>query len=147
MAFIRTILHPSDFSETSRPAFQTACALARGYDANLILLQLQSPIAAPVVREPSDPQLPVWHLTAQGDVSEEILRLSRAFRFDLIVIGTPGLPRNLAEEIMRRAACPVLVVTVSQPEPSLTDTELEPGADSLQVTGSNGSSHSGQPGF
>ena len=29
MPGIQTILHPTDFSENSRPAFQTACALAR----------------------------------------------------------------------------------------------------------------------
>ncbi len=33
MAGIQTILHPTDFSENSRYAFQTACALARDYHA------------------------------------------------------------------------------------------------------------------
>jgi hypothetical protein len=32
---IRTILHPTDFSEQSRPAFNLACALARDYGAAL----------------------------------------------------------------------------------------------------------------
>ena len=38
MFAIRTILHPTDFSDRSGYAFQVACALARDYGARLIVL-------------------------------------------------------------------------------------------------------------
>src|SRR5262245_54222724 len=40
MLSIKTILHPTDFSETSRSAFRLACALARDYGAKLIVLHV-----------------------------------------------------------------------------------------------------------
>ncbi len=41
-----TILHPTDFSEHSEFAFRLACALARDYNARLILLHVISPAEA-----------------------------------------------------------------------------------------------------
>src|SRR6185437_13884868 len=40
---LATILHPTDFSEHSEFAFRLACALARDYDARLILLHVLPP--------------------------------------------------------------------------------------------------------
>lgn len=40
MLTINTILHPTDFSEASDYAFHFACALARDYNARLILLHV-----------------------------------------------------------------------------------------------------------
>ena len=44
-----TILHPTDFSANSRPAFQTACGLARDNNATLLVLHViaaaESPLA------------------------------------------------------------------------------------------------------
>ena len=37
---IRTILHPTDFSEHSKPAFEMACALARDYHAGLVVVHV-----------------------------------------------------------------------------------------------------------
>jgi len=43
MPAIRTLLHPTDFSENSRPAFQTACTLAWDFKARLVLLHVVPP--------------------------------------------------------------------------------------------------------
>ena len=40
MLSIQTILHPTDFSECSTPAFHLACALARDYGARLVVLHV-----------------------------------------------------------------------------------------------------------
>ena len=56
---IRKILHPTDFSEHSKPAFEFACALSRDYGAELLILHVLPPafIAGPngvAVTGPSD---------------------------------------------------------------------------------------------
>ncbi len=142
MAQIQTILHPTDFSENSRYAFQTACALARENRATLIVLHVMIPSVSklqeapppdplrPVESQetgarlpwprPSDPQIRVEHRLTEGDPAEEVLRLSQALRCDLIVVGTHGrsglgriLLGSVAEEVLRKATCPVLVVKTS----------------------------------
>jgi quercetin dioxygenase-like cupin family protein len=54
---------------------------------------------------------------AEGDPAEEILHFADRLRCDLIVMGSHGrtglgrlLTGSVAEEVLRRAACPVLVV-------------------------------------
>jgi quercetin dioxygenase-like cupin family protein len=56
---------------------------------------------------------------AEGDPAEEILHLTEALRCDLIVMGTHGrtglgrfLTGSVAEEVLRKAVCPVLVVKI-----------------------------------
>jgi nucleotide-binding universal stress UspA family protein/quercetin dioxygenase-like cupin family protein len=139
MPAIQTILHPTDFSENSRCAFETACALARANHATLLVLHVMMPAVSPVLQElppdplrsvesqsslatlpwpqASDPHLRVEHRLAEGDAAEEILRLTEALRCDLIVMGTHGrtglgrlLTGSVAEEVLRKAVCPVLVV-------------------------------------
>jgi len=139
MPGIQTILHPTDFSENSRPAFETACALARDYHATLLVLHVMMPSVSPVYQaplpdplrtaesqesiaqlpwpQPSDPQIRVEHRLAEGDPAEEILRLTEAQRCDLVVMGTHGktglgrfLTGSVAEEVLRKALCPVLVI-------------------------------------
>jgi nucleotide-binding universal stress UspA family protein/quercetin dioxygenase-like cupin family protein len=139
MPQIQTILHPTDFSENSRFAFETACALARDNHATLLVLHVMMPTVSPVVDapppdphhpaesqgsparfpwpQPSDPRTRVEHRLAEGDPAAEVLRLSEASRCDLIVLGTHGrtglvrlLTGSVAEEVLRKAECPVLVV-------------------------------------
>jgi len=139
MPGIQTILHPTDFSENSRPAFQTACALARGDNATLVVLHVMIPSASPLLRaplpdplrsaesqrpvahlpwpQPSGPPVRIEHRVAEGDPAEEVLRLSQALSCDLIVMGTHGktglgrfLTGSVAEAVLRKAECPVLVV-------------------------------------
>src|SRR6516225_6437039 len=92
---IRTILHPTDFSQPSQAAFRLACALARDYGARLILLHVaELPIAfygegalvpPPAIDwetlraeleqlKPRDPRIQVEHELAQGPPAAEILR-------------------------------------------------------------------------
>ncbi len=139
MPGIQTILHPTDFSENSLPAFETACALARENHARLVVLHVMIPSASPLLQapppdplksaesqesiahlpwpQPVGPPVRVEHRVAEGDSAEEILRLSQSLACDLVVMGTHGktglsrlLTGSVAEEVLRKARCPVLVV-------------------------------------
>jgi len=158
MSRTRTILHPTDFSENARYAFQTACAMARENKATLVVLHVMMPAVSPLLQEPrpdplrsaesqepvahfpwpqpSDPQIRVEHRVAEGNSAEEILRLAELLSCDLIVMGTHGrtglgrfLTGSVAEEVLRKAVCPVLVVKIPlRPAPEVeTETTANPG--------------------
>jgi nucleotide-binding universal stress UspA family protein len=137
---IRTILHPTDFSERSQAAFRLACALARDYDACLIALHVMPTevvYGEGVVLPPSHgyrlemlekleelraegPGVRVETRLAEGNPAEQINRLAEEIPCDLIVMGTHGrtglgrlLMGSVAEQVVRKAPCPVL--TVKQP--------------------------------
>jgi nucleotide-binding universal stress UspA family protein/mannose-6-phosphate isomerase-like protein (cupin superfamily) len=140
MPVIQTILHPTDFSDNSRYAFETACTLATQNNALLVLLHVIPPSVSPILDEvppnplqsaesqeswkgrfswpqPPDPVMRIEHRVGEGDASDEILRLARALPCDLIVMGTHGrtglsrlLAGSVAEEVLRNAPCPVLAV-------------------------------------
>ena len=133
---IRKILHPTDFSEHSRAAFELASALARDYGAELMVLHVNraTPIYAPdgivvgvPVEEPyelrgklaqirpEDPRVKTEHKLVDGDPADQILKAAAGA--DLIVLGTHGstgltrlLMGSVAETVMRRSPCPVLTV-------------------------------------
>ncbi len=137
MTVIRTVLHPTDFSESSEAAFQFACALARDHGARVVVLHVGPP---PVtgseavdyrrpggeaddllarLREirPADRDVPVDYRLEVGDPADTVLRVAAEERADLIVIGThgrSGLRRavlgSVAEAVCRKAACPVATV-------------------------------------
>jgi nucleotide-binding universal stress UspA family protein/quercetin dioxygenase-like cupin family protein len=156
MSGIQKILHPTDFSENARYAFQSACALARDSHATLLVLHVMMPSVSPVLGRPlpdpsrsaesqesvaslpwpqaSDPRTKVEHRVAEGDAAEEILRLAESLHCDLIVMGTHGrtglgrlLTGSVAEEVLRKASCPVLVVKT--PPPTTHDGERETTAN------------------
>src|SRR5262245_21599989 len=107
MLAVRTILHPTDFSERSGYALRLACALARDHGADLILLHVAS---IPVIGYaegvmPPDPEehlgevremlyrievpdttLRVKRQLLQGDPVSEILRVAQDSHADLIVM-------------------------------------------------------------
>jgi nucleotide-binding universal stress UspA family protein len=144
MLAIHTILHPTDFSAPSQYALALACALTRDYGARLIVLHVAEP--PPIIYGEGllapDPQdlrataqgqldrLQVPHADVraerrleQGDTIEEILRVAEEVHADLLVLGTHGrtglerlLMGSVAEQVMRRAACPVL--TIKRPLPA-----------------------------
>ena len=144
MLSIRTVLHPTDYSELSHPAFDLACSLARDFRADLIICHVAPPpiVAAGegVVTDfptgeseqmvarleqvtPGDPQVRVTHKLLRGDPAAEIIRLAGEVNADLIVIGTHGrsglgrlLMGSVAEAVTREAPCPV--VTVKAPLPA-----------------------------
>lgn len=136
---IRTILHPTDFSEYSGTAFRLACSLARESGARLIALHV---MPAPVILTGEgmmlppppaqdwdrmrkqleqlaapDPKVHLEHRLAQGDAGPEIVQAAQELHCDLIVIGTHGrtglrrlLLGSVAEQVLRQAPCPVLTV-------------------------------------
>jgi nucleotide-binding universal stress UspA family protein len=137
MLTIRRILHPTDFSERSENAFRLACALARDYNAPLLVLHVQAPaviygegmmaVPPPGYTESlraqlegvqaHDPRVVVEHKLVEGDPATEILRVAREAGCDLIVLGTHGwtglrrlLMGSVAETVVRKAPCPVLTV-------------------------------------
>ncbi|MBN9522841.1 universal stress protein [bacterium] len=138
MLAIRRILHPTDFSDSSQTAFEVACALARDYDAELVLCYVEPWPAVPVVDgialdvpaddadadvsrladvRPEDPAVRVVRRLRRGEAAHEILTVAADAAVDLIVMGTHGrggLPRlvlgSVAESVMRKAPCPVLTV-------------------------------------
>lgn len=67
---------------------------------------------------PPDDSIAVEHLLVEGDPSTAILQVSQEHRCDLIVVGSHGrtgltrlLLGSVAEQVLRKAACPVLTVT------------------------------------
>lgn len=135
---IRIVLHPTDFSDCSRYAFQVACSLARDYGARLVLLYVAEPpttFAGDGVMmlpstfdlqpfrdllkqlKPEDAQIPVERRLLQGVAAREILGVAKEMKCDLIVMGTHGrtglgrlLMGSVAEHVVRNASCPVLTV-------------------------------------
>src|SRR5688572_15670272 len=137
MLGIRTILHPTDFSKNSEYARHLAAALARDYNAHLVVLHVQPiPVAVygygegilPPTVEARDELLRklegldipgVWttHRLEEGDAVTEILNVAKDMNADLIVMGTHGgrgltrlLMGSVAELVVRRANCPVLTI-------------------------------------
>jgi universal stress protein A len=137
MLRIATILHPTDFSPRSEHAFHLACSLARDHGGRVIVLHVAEP---PVVGyggamtpppegdwnaldeklreiQATDATVPVEHRLEEGDPITEILRTAQESKCDLIVMGTHGrtglahlLMGSVAEQVVRKATCPVLVV-------------------------------------
>jgi len=152
---IHTILHPTDFSDRSGNAFQLACALTRDYGARLVVLHVSVPptivygqgILPPdpeILRQEAKEQLdrlqaPQADARAErrleeGDPATEVLRLAREIGANLIVMGTHGrtglgrlLMGSVAEQVVRKATCPVLTVTTPFPG-------TVPGGASLEGT-------------
>jgi len=133
---LATILHPTDFSEHSEFAFRLACALARDYNARLVLLHVLpppmviyagGPVPAetwPNIEEAREKlhqlegqahQVRVESQVMEGDPVDLILRAAEETHSDIIVMGTHGrtalarlLLGSVAELVLRRAPCPVL---------------------------------------
>jgi nucleotide-binding universal stress UspA family protein len=139
MPRVRTILHPTDLSDASRPAFAYACDLAGEYGARLVVLYAQEPIL-PLVADgimfpaddsvaramarteldalgPVGPTIDIERVLRDGPAVETTLGLADEVHADLIVMGTHGrgglgrlLLGSVAEQVLRRAHVPVLFV-------------------------------------
>jgi nucleotide-binding universal stress UspA family protein len=166
MLAIRTVLHPTDFSEYSGPAFRLACSLARDSGARLILLHVgERPVIAPVEGvvppEPEqfreeltakldalraeEPEVPVEiRLMIGADPAAEIVRVAEQTGSDLIVMGTHGrtglgrlLMGSVADQVVRRAPCPVATVKHPLPEPPACGGPISeaarPAAETMQT--------------
>lgn len=138
MYTIRTILHPTDFSKQAERAFQVACALADKHQAKVVVLhvgplpltslggaQAVPPLPEELGREELKqallrvrsplPNVRIEHRLELGEAATEILRIAEKDKADLIVLGTHGrsglervLIGSVAEDVLRRAQCPVL---------------------------------------
>jgi nucleotide-binding universal stress UspA family protein len=142
---IRTILHPTDFSECSEAAFRTACSLARDNDARLIALHVIGPAEDPFSAVDGAPGVPSVDRNAlrerlrdlsppdlgielepelrEGYAAAEILRVAEESQCDLIILGTHGrgevgrlLVGSVAETVVRGARCSVLTIRTARPQ-------------------------------
>jgi nucleotide-binding universal stress UspA family protein len=135
---IRTILHPTDFSEPSEYAFCLACSLARDHNARLLVLHVAQPPVEGLPRPP-DYECKLWgelqriqapdlkvhleHLLREGDASTEIPRIARECHCDLIVMGAHGWARgdrllmgSVTHAVFSNAPCLLLIVRPPFPE-------------------------------
>jgi nucleotide-binding universal stress UspA family protein len=115
MSDIRTILHPTDFSEHSMAAFNIARDLARQNHASILLLHVaESPGPEQIsyreattqlqpeayfqrllaemrsLFKPPGTEVPLQYLIVEGHPATEIDRVARDRHCDLIVVGTHG---------------------------------------------------------
>jgi nucleotide-binding universal stress UspA family protein len=144
---IKTILHPTDFSKPSEYALRFACALARDYDARIILVHVVEPpvfygelgMTVPLPSNfhehlherlarliPADSGIPVQTILVEGSAAKEILRVAEDQHCDLIVLGTHGrsglsrvLLGSVAEDVIRHTRLPVLTLKT----PALLDAQ------------------------
>lgn len=136
---IHTILYPTDFSPAAQPAFALACALARDYQARLVVLHVMEPPRAnfgelgpiyPAVGEmraeleaalgelrPIGGHVLLERRVVEGPAVATIVEVARELPAELIVLGTHGrrgigrmLMGSVAENVLRQAPCPVLAV-------------------------------------
>ncbi len=149
---LRVVLHPTDFSPHSEAAAKLAFALARDYGARVLVLHVMEPIAVggpemiavldPQAYEadlkarlaevrPPGPTVEVEHRLVLGSAAEEILRVARESKCGVIVLGTHGrggvgrlLMGSVAEQVVRKAPCPVLTVKAPPHEAPPVDASL-----------------------
>jgi nucleotide-binding universal stress UspA family protein len=147
MIRIKKILYPTDFSSYSNQAYFHAVSLAEKHGASLTVVFVYSPdMVTP--GDPSDPRaywrdqleqirpvdtrIPVRHVLLEGNAAAEIVRFGREHNIDLIVVGTHGRtgvdrPKmgSVAEQILREAACSVLVVKLPRGRQSASRSDAE----------------------
>jgi nucleotide-binding universal stress UspA family protein len=149
----KTIVFPTDFSTASDAALVHAAALARQSGGRLLIVHVEEPPLAYGGGElyyglpepsserilkmledvrPADPAVPFTHRLTMGDPAAEIVRIAGDEDAEMIVLGTHGrtgitrlLMGSVAEAIVRRAPCPVLVyretaerLAARKPEPA-----------------------------
>ena len=145
MAGLRRILFASDFSKESGKAFATAVKMAKTNRATLTVLHVIAPLmpvsldqyVGPETWRELDQETRRWTkrkldaltgkasksgvkavgLTVDGSPAQQIVRVARSKRFDLIVIGTHGRTElakfflgSVAGRVVSTAPCPVLTV-------------------------------------
>jgi nucleotide-binding universal stress UspA family protein len=132
----KKILLPIDFSYPSDAALPYAASLAKESNAQLLILHvdelplayggemyygLLNPSRDELMKmlqniKPADPSIPVAHHLVEGNPVGAIVRFAKDENVDLIVIGSHGrtgigraLMGSVAEGVVRKAHCPVLV--------------------------------------
>jgi nucleotide-binding universal stress UspA family protein len=133
----KAILFPTDFSTASDAALSHAETLARQSGAKLLIVHIEEPPLAYGGGElyyglpepnseriqkmledvrPRDPAVAFEHRLTMGDPAGEVVRIAGDEGCEMIVMGTHGrtgltrlLMGSVAEQIVRRAPCPVLI--------------------------------------
>ncbi len=140
----KNILYATDFSERAQLAFEMACSLAADHGARLTVLHVLPPIADGFAEsltqrdyieeargharsrlanlKPGNPAIEMDTRIEEGNPAGVILDVARELGAELIVLGThgrTGLARaimgSVAEEVVRKARCPVVVVKSPMP--------------------------------
>ncbi len=135
----RNILYATDFSAAAASAIPYVKRIAKHYEANLIALNVHSPVVNPMTppetwaaaeeaAQTRDQQyreellttfagIPTQVLIEEGGVQANLQAAIEKYHTDLVVIGTRGrtglgklLLGSVAEEILRKTTCPVLTV-------------------------------------
>ena len=128
---LKSILVPVDFSACSQKAVQYAVQLARDYGARIVLAHISETKGAAgakvlkmldqdlysFARREVGGAVPFTTMVKCGEPLREIINIAEAGLVDLLVISTharAGIPDfcmgSAAEQIVRYAPCPVLVV-------------------------------------
>lgn len=134
MQAFQNILVAADFSGHSKNAYRAACALAQEDGTRLLVVHVieatrvaEGPSGGPTQEAALNERLreayalvgaiDVRYETHEGDPAEELLRAARESRADVIVMGTHGrsgldrlLAGSVAEAVLRKSECPVLVL-------------------------------------
>jgi len=141
----RRILHPTDFSAPSNAAFKKAIEMAKASRAELLIVHVINPIipvagegyVSPKMYEDLAASTRAWArkqldrllvkakksgvrgkgVLAEGAAHEQIARIAKAKRADLVVMGTHGRSGfaklflgSVAGRVVAAAPCPVLTV-------------------------------------
>ena len=136
----KKIIFPTDFSHCGDAALDYATALARESGGTILIVHVEEPTVAygggemyygilePDYHEllkmlhevkPADPTVTIEHrlLRGDGNPAKKIVHLAKEEKADLIVMGTHGrtgvtraLMGSIAEAVVRRAPCPVLIM-------------------------------------
>lgn len=140
-----TILHPTDYSKSSRQAFELACRIASERGSRLVVMHVAEPVRnssfgmAPVpplpkgyrgawesrlrLLQPADRNVRVEHRLEEGDVATAIVRVAGETHCELIVMA--GRKRTwlgrllfgcVAADVERMASCPVHRIETHQLE-------------------------------
>ena len=145
MTRLRRILFASDFSKASGKAFATAVMMAKSNRAALTVLHVIAPLApvspdqyigpetwreldqearrwtkrklAALTANAAKQGVKVTTLTADGSPAQQIVRVAKSKRIDLVIIGThgrTGLAKfflgSVAGRVVSTSPCPVLTV-------------------------------------
>jgi universal stress protein A len=139
------ILFPTDYSTAGQAALEMATSLARDRGAKLLIVHVEEPPMAYGGGElyygieepnrddlrrmlaevlPTDPAVGYEHRLIVGSPASAIVHLAEKEGVDMIVMPTHGrtgvlrlLMGSVAEEVVRKAKCPVLTVKAAAPKP------------------------------
>ena len=117
---LKRVLIPVDHKPNPQGAIESAGAFLRSIDAQaprLDVFYVGDTSNMPAVKAPSDTMAPFQLIARPGDPEDEILKMAKEHRTDLIVMATEGrngfldaFRGSTTEQVLRQAPCPVLAV-------------------------------------